>query len=45
MQANLYMMMHSSRTAVWLRSYVVPSLGRVAACALGIGLGYMIAHM
>ena len=29
----------------WLREYIIPTIGRIAACAVGIGVGYLIGNM
>jgi len=45
MQIDPYTALHSPKMAIWVRNVLIPSLGRVAACVAGAGLGYVIAHL
>jgi len=39
------MWINARHRATFLRTYVFPTLGRIAAAVMGVGLGYLIAHM
>ncbi len=43
MQLDIYATLHSRETAQWVREVVIPVSYRVAACVIGVGIGYIIA--
>ncbi len=45
MYGNSYSDTPSRPAPAFIREYIVPTLGRIAACALGIGVGYIVANM
>ena len=43
MAANMHTMARAQRRAEWIRESVLPMIGRLIACAAGVGIGYLIA--
>jgi hypothetical protein len=43
MAANMHAVARAQRRAEWIRESVLPMIGRVIACAAGVGIGYLIA--
>lgn len=45
MDRDIELWVEAQRRAEMMRTYVLPSLARIAAVAVGIGLGYIIGNL